>query len=299
MKFDYRKIIDKVSSKNFWTRILVMIISIFVLALNYNIFLLHNNLVIGGTSGLATIVYNYFKIEPATFIFIFNITLIIVSFFLLGPRSTGLTIVGSIIYPLFVSLTSDFCSVIANKIVLDNFMLVALISGVLFGTANGFIYRTGFSTGGADIIIQIVNKYLKIPRGNASLIINAIVVGIGAFTFGLNKAIYATIVIIINSFLVDKIMLGISDSKMFYIHTEKADEIKAFIIQELNTGYTIMCTEGGYTNKQNNLIMCVISTSDYYMFKHVVQEIDPDAFFIISDCYEVYGGHRQEKFPFI
>jgi len=299
MKFDYKKIIDRVCSKDFWARIFIMIISVFVLALNYNIFLLHNNLVIGGTSGLATLVYNYFKIDPAIFILVFNVALIILSFFLLGPRSTGLTIVGSILYPLFVSITSNFCTLIADKIVLDNFMLIALISGLLFGTANGFIYRTGFSTGGADIIIQIVNKYLKIPRGNASLIINSIVVVLGAFTFGLNKAIYASIIIIINSFLVDKIMLGISDSKMFYIHTKKAEEIKTFILQELKTGYTIMCTEGGYTNKENNLIMCVISTSDYYMFKHVVQEIDPDAFFIISDCYEVYGGHRQEKFPFI
>lgn len=298
MMFDYRKIIDDVCSKDFWPRIIVMIVSIFVLAINYNLFLLSNNLVIGGTSGLATIVHSVANINPAIFILSFNLLFILISFFALGPRATGLTIVGSILYPTFVSLTSGFCADLSQKIVLDNFILVALISGLLFGTANGFIYKTGFSTGGADILIQIVNKYLKIPTGVASFFINSIIIVIGGISFGLNKAIYAIIVIAINSQLVDKIMLGISESKMFLIHTNKPDEIKGFL-RKLNTGYTIMRTDGGYSNEKNNIIMCVLSTRDYYMFKNVVEKIDPYAFFIISDCYEVHGGHRRKKFPFL
>lgn len=298
MKFDYKKIIDEVCSANFWPRMIVMIISIFILAINYNLFLLHNNLVIGGTSGLATIICNLVSIKPATFIFIFNFLFIVISFIFLGKRQTGMTIIGSILYPFFVSITSGFCSFLADKIVLDNFLLVVLVSGLLFGIANGFIYKTGFSTGGCDIAIQIVNKYFKIPTGTASFIINFVIIIIGGIVFGLNKAIYATLIIGLNSLLVDKIMLGISDSKMFYIHTKKPKEIQAFI-REMHTGYTIMKTEGGYTNETNDLIMCVISTKDYYMVKNVIEKIDPHAFFIISDCYEVYGGHRKEKFPFI
>lgn len=298
MKFDYKKIIDEVSSKDFWPRIIIMLLSIFLLAINYNLFLLHNDLVIGGTSGLATIVSKFMTIKPATFIFVFNILFILISFIFLGPKKTGMTIIGSILYPVFVSLTSNFCNLLAEKIVLDNFLLVVLLSGLLFGISNGFIYKTGFSTGGCDIAIQIVNKYLKVPTGIASFAINFAIILLGGIVFGLNKAIYATLIIIFNSFLVDKIMLGISDSKMFYIHTKKAKKIQAFI-REMHTGYTLIKTEGGYTNKENDLIMCVISTKDYYVFKNVVEKIDPHAFFIISDCYEVYGGHRREKFPFI
>lgn len=297
MKFDYKSIIDEVSSKNFWPRTIIVILSILLLAINYNMFLLHNDLVIGGTSGLATIIYSITGLEPAIFIFCFNIIFIIISFIFLGPKNTGLTIIGSLLYPLFVSITSTPCEYIANKLVFDNFILVVIISGFLFGIANGFIYKTGFSTGGADIAIQIVNKYFKIPTGIASFIINSIVIAAGGVIFGISKAIYAIIVIIINSILVDKIMLGISDSKMFYIHTKKPEAVKEFI-NKINSGYTIMHTEGGYTNEENNLIMCVVSTKDYYMFKNVVTEIDPQAFFIISDCYEVYGGRRKEKFPF-
>lgn len=298
MKFDYKKIIDEVHSKDFWPRIIVMLISIFVLAINYNLFLLHNDLVIGGTSGIATIINKFISIKPANFILAFNIFFIIISFIFLGKKQTGMTIIGSILYPIFVSLTSNFCTILAEKLVLDNFLLIVLVSGLLFGIANGFIYKTGFSTGGCDIAIQIINKYFKVPTGPASFFINFIIIAIGGIVFGINKAIYATLIIFLNSVLIDKIMLGISDSKMFYIHTKKPKEIQAFI-REMHTGYTIMKTEGGYTNEENNLIMCVISTRDYYVFKSVIEKIDPQAFFIISDCYEVYGGHRREKFPFI
>lgn len=298
MKFDYKKIVDEVCSKNFIPRVLVMIIAIFVLAINYNLFLLHNDLVIGGSSGLATIIHSYIGLDPALFILIFNCVFIVISFFLLGARSTGLTIIGSIIYPLFVSLTSDFCASIATKFEFDEFLIIVIISGLLFGAANGFIYKTGFSTGGADILIQIVNKYFRVPTGHASFIINFIIIVLGGIIFGLTKAIYATLIIFINSILVDRILIGISNSKVFYIHTKKAEEVKKYI-KSLNTGYTIMKTEGGHSNNTNDIIMCVIPTSNYYMFKNVIQKIDPNAFFVISDCYEVYGGQRQQKFPFI
>lgn len=298
MKFDYKKIVEGVCSKDFWPRMIIMTIATLLLAINYNLFLLHNELVVGGASGLATIVHSFTNMNPAAFIMVFNTLFAIISFLLLGPRQTGLTIIGSIMYPLFLSLTSDFCSVLAEKVVFNEFIMVAIISGLLYGTANGFIYKTGFSTGGADILIQIVNKFFKIPTGHASFIINIIIIMGGAISFGVQKAVYAIIIVFINSFLVDRIMLGISNSKMFYIHTKKTDDVIKFI-KNLDTGFTIMKTEGGQSKRTNDMIMCVIPSSDYYMFKNVIQSIDPNAFFVISDCYEVFGGKVKEKFPFI
>ena len=299
MKFNYKEIIDEVCSKNFWPRMIVMALSVFVVSLCYNVFLLRNDLVIGGVSGIATILHSVIDISPATFILIANVVLIIISFFLLGPRSTGLTIIGSILFPIFISLTAGISETIASSIDVEEFVVITVISGIIYGTANGFIYKTGYSTGGTDIIMMIVSKYLKIPTGTATLIIDTIIVGFGAITFGITKAIYALIIIFINSFLINKIMLGISSSKMFYIQTDKIDEVKRFISEEMHTGYTIMNTDNGNKDKRKNIIMCVLSTRDYFMVKNVIRTIDPDSFFIISDCYEVYGGHRKEQFPFI
>ena len=298
MKFDYKALVDEVRSKNFWPRLLIMVIGVFILAVTYNLFFLKYNLVTGGTSGLAIIINHLFDIDPALFIFIVEIFLLILSFILLGAKQTGMTILGSLLFPFFISLTSNVCTEIANSITYDSYIIISLISGVLFGTGSGLVYKMGYSTGGADIVMQILNKYLKISTGVASFITSIAVVVPGAFVFGINKAIYGIIIIIIISVLVDKIMLGISNSKMFYIRTKKLEEVQEFI-KEMNTGYTTIKADGAYSKKKYDMIMCVLPTKDYYMFKNVIQKIDPEAFFIITDCYEVYGGQRKEIFPFI
>lgn len=297
MKFDYKELTEIVQSKNFWPRLFIMIFGILILAVTYNTFLLHYDLVIGGTSGLAIIVKELFEINPALFIFIVELFLLALSFFLLGAKTTGMTIVGSLLFPLFISITSTPCEILANSMEFDSMMIIALISGLLFGVGSGLVYKMGYSTGGSDIIMQIINKYCNISSGIALFISNVVIIIAGAFIFGLNKAIYGIIIIVINSILVDKIMLGISSSKVFYISTKKPDEIKG-LINTMKTGFTLLKAEGGHSKSRNDLIMCVISTKDYYMFKNVVQQVDPEAFIIITDCYEVYGGKRKENFLF-
>lgn len=298
MKFDYKELIDEVQSKNFWPRLLIMIIGVFILAITYNIFLFHYDLVTGGTSGLAIIVNHLFDISPALFIFITEIILLLLSFFLLGTKQTGMTLVGSLLYPLFISITEVPCELIANSITYDSIMLVALISGVLYGVGCGIVYKMGYSTGGTDILMQIMHKYMKMSTGTASLILNIIVIIPGAFVFGINKAIYGIIIVVINSFFIDKIMLGISNSKVFYIRTKKIEEVQEFI-KDMDTGFTMVKASGHDNKSKYDMIMCVINTKDYFMFKNVIQQIDPEAFLIITDCYEVYGGKRKETFPFI
>lgn len=298
MKFDYKELTEIVQSKNFWPRLIVMIIGIFILSVTYNIFLLHYDLVTGGTSGLAIIVRHIWDIDPALFIFLVELVLLILSFLLLGAKTTGMTIIGSLLYPLFISITSTPCEMIANSVNFDSMLIIAIISGVLFGVGSGLVYKMGYSTGGTDIIMQILNKYLKISSGIAIFISNILIIVLGAFIFGINKAIYGTIIIKINSILVDKIMLGISNSKVFYIRTEKPEEIKG-LINTLKTGYTILKTEGSHSKNKSDMIMCVVTNRDYYMFKNIVQQIDPESFIMITDCYEVYGGKRKENFPFL
>ncbi|MGN1371379.1 MAG: YitT family protein [Candidatus Coprovivens sp.] len=298
MKFDYRELIDIVQSKNFWPRLLIMIIGVFIMAITYNTFLLHYEIVTGGTSGLAIIINELFNISPALFIFIVELFLLIFSFILLGTKTTGMTIIGSLLYPLFISITSIPCANIATNLEFDSMLIIALICGLLYGLGSGLVYKMGYSTGGSDIIMQILNKYLSISSGIALFISNIAIIIMGAFVFGINKAIYGIIIIVINSVIVDKIMLGISNSKVFYITTNKPDEIKG-LINTMKTGYTLLKAEGGYTKNKRDVIMCVLNTKDYYMFKNVVQQIDPEAFIIITDCYEVYGGKRKETFPFL
>lgn len=292
------KTIKEIKAKEFLPRFIISSISIFIMALNYNLFFLRNDLVSGGVSGIATILHNMFHITPSATILVFNVFMIVVSYFLLGPKTTGHTILGSIMYPIFISISNPIAVNMYKYTTFGELFVVVLISGFIYGFFNGVIYKMDYSTGGMDTLIQIINKYFKISTGAAAMIVNVIIIIAGAFLFGIEKAAYGIIIIIMNTTLINKIQLGISNTKMFYITTHKTKEIKEFL-EEMKTGYTFMKTEGGHTNKTNDMIMCVVPTTSYYMFRKTIMAIDPEAFIVINDCYEVYGGQLKERFPFI
>lgn len=286
------------NKKNIYKTIMLTI-GVFLLALNYNIFLLPNNFVIGGTSGLAIVMQNFFGFNPTTFIFITSIILILLSLLLLGFKETSKTIVGSLLYPLFLALTSPLANKILPYLNIDSILIVVVIAGFFNGLATGIIYKTGFNTGGSDVLMKILNSYFKMPEGESLFIVNLIIMAFGAAAFGINKFIYALIILYINTKVIDRILIGISSSKLFFIYTSKPSEVKKFIIDELKTGVTVLNAHGGFTKKKNDVLMCVVKNRSYYLFKEKVLEIDPKAFFVIDDCYEVAGGVKGKNYPFI
>lgn len=299
MDIDFKKITQKVTQKNFYVRSFVLILGTALLALNYNLFLVPNNLVIGGTSGIAILLKELFGLTPSIFIMISSILLILISFLFLGAKETKRSIIGSILYPIFTSVTAPLASFMLKFLQLDSMVITVLIAGTLCGISNGLIYKTGFTTGGSDIIMKILNKYAKVPEGKAVFSINLVIMLFGAIIFGANKFIYALIVLFINSQLIDRILIGISDSKLFFIYTRKTEEVRKYIIEDFKTGVTILSAQGGYSKEANHVLMCVVPTRDYYLFKETVLEIDEKAFFVINDCYEVSGGVKRRNLPFI
>lgn len=288
---------DKIINSAKIYKMISLIVGTFLLALNYNLFLLPNNLVIGGTSGISIVFKNI--IDPTVFIYVATFLLLIVSFIFLGYDDTKKTIVGSLLYPLFVTVTKPLAAILIPKLVFEEFIVTVILTGLFYGVANGIIFKTGFTTGGTDVIIKILTKYLKIPEGKSSTYMNGIIILIGGFNFGLPRVVYALFVLFLSTYLIDKIMIGISDSKVFYIYTKNSKKIRDFILEELKTGYTILPTLGGYSHNNGELIMCVVNSGDYYLFKEIVLNIDPDAFMLVNDCYDVNGGVKKKNLPFI
>lgn len=295
LNFDLRSIREAVTKKNFYIRSFILIFSVALLALNYNLFLSPNNFVIGGTSGLAIILKELFGLNPAIFIGISSFILILLAFFFLGWKETRRCILGSILYPVFVSITEPLAIYLLLHLEFDSTIIVALIGGVLCGVANGLIYKTGFNTGGSDVVMKIVNKYGKLPEGKAVFSINIVIMVFGLIIFGANKFIYSLIVLFLNTMLIDRIIIGISNSKLFFIYTKEEEKVKDFIMDELKTGVTIFNAKGGFSGEENHVLMCVVPNKDYYLFKETVLEIDKNAFFVINDCYEVTGGVQKTR----
>jgi len=295
---DFKKIQEVIQKKDLFPRIVMLVFVVLLLALNYNLFLLPNHLVIGGTTGLSIVLESLFGWNPNVVLYIFTAILMIVSFLFLGAKQTSASIVGSILYPFFVTLTSPLATLLQQYIHFDNVILLILAVGFLFGVANGIIYKVGFDTGGSDIIMRILHKYFHMPEGKSSFVTQILIILFGGLVFGVNNLIYALLILIIYTTIVDKIIIGISDSKLFFIYTKHFETVEKYILNELHTGVTILETEGGYTKEKNNLLMCVVPNKDYYLFKEVVLEIDPHAFLIINDCYEVRGGMKRQNVLF-
>ncbi len=269
-------------------RFIQMVFGIFLACLGFNLFLLPNNIVFGGVSGLSIIAVKYFNISSSMFVLLADIVLLVVSFIFLGKEKTVHSICGSILFPIILYLTRNISSIISLDS--NDLLLSSVMGGVLYGVGVGLAFKAGYSTGGTDIIKQLLNKYFNVSMGNATLIADGVIVLGGAFVFGWTKFMYAMIIVYLISVLTDKVLLGISDKKAFYIITEKQEEISSFIINELHHSVTILDAKGGYSNTKNPVLFTVIPTKEYFKFKQGINHIDKKAFWTVIDAYEVLGG---------
>ena len=284
---DIKEVLKIIDNNHLIRRYAILIIALFLSAFAYNLFFVSGKIVVGGVSGVAIIIEELTNIDPSLFILIVNILFLILSYIFLGRNATIKSLIGALAFPLFISLTSN----IENYINIEgaDLFIKTLFGSVISGFASGLIFKAGFSSGGTDILTQILHKYSKVSIGNASLIVNTIIIGGSGFIFGWINVMYAIIALYIMSILTDKVLLGISSNKAFFIITSKENEIKKFIINNLNHTVTILKSQGGFTNKNRNVLMVVVPTKEYFILKESIYEIDNNSFFVVTDSYETKG----------
>lgn len=271
----------------------------FCLALCYNLFFVPNNIVVGGTSGIAIMIENLTGFNREIFIYIVSFILVFISYIFLGKEYTKKVAIGSLLYPLFITFTYPISIVLLKVLTFDEILVTLALATLLYGFSSGIIYKYGHSTGGMDVIVRMMVKYLHFSEGKGLIIINTLIILSASFVFGVNNATYAILILIISSLIVDRISIGVSISKKFLIYTEKDDKLKKLIEEEFKAGYTVFPTVEGYSHSKGKMIMCVIRNRDVNLFKERILEIDSNAFFVISDCYEVQGGVRRSNLPFM
>ena len=279
-------IIDTVQKRNVPKRYLMLVVGCFILAFAFNLFFLRYNIVCFGVSGIS-IVLSEFGVNPSLFILLANIVLMIVAFFVLGKESTKNQLVGALLYPVFTYLTGLFTPYI--DLGNTELVVVAIIGGVLAGIGCGLIYKSNFSTGGTDVIIEIICKYGKTSMGTAGLIVSAIIILIGKIVLSWDIVLYAVLVSYLISVFTDKVLLGISKSKAFYIvcNKDKDDIVRNFLISVPGVGTTVIDAEGGYSSNDQTLLLAVVPTRAYFIIKDGLKEIDKDIYFLVCDSYEV------------
>lgn len=271
------------------------VFGIFLLAMCYHLFLLPNEFITGGTNGLAIIFNKLFNIDPTVFLYISRIVLLIISFICLGYKKTLPTVLGSLLYPIMVTITEPIALALLKYINTSQVLISVVITGFLYGASSALIYKSGFTTGGGDVIMELIKKYAKVSTSVANFSYSFIILLMGAFVFGFESFIYSIIILLISNHFIDKITLGVSLSKVFFIYTNKLSEVKKVITEEYDNGVTILQSKQEFLHKKGEILMVAVSNLDCYRLRNRILELDPNAFFVINDCYEVNGGKKKER----
>ena len=286
-EFYQQDIMEEIKKSTRIKRIVWMLVGLLLLAVSFNVFILPLNLV-SGVSGIAVMLKETLGLNPSNIIMLANVLLVIASLVFLGKKDTMQSIVGSILYPVLVQFTAW----IPQYIDLGNLetVVIAISGAIISGIGMGMVFKAGYNSGGSDIIKKILSRYLKMPLGKATIYVEGVIVVIGLTIFGWQVFVYSVVVIAITSYLTDKVLIGISDHKTFQIITTKEKEVMKFILEDISRGVTCLEARGGYTGEKRKVLLCTVPTRQYFILKEGINKIDPKAFYIVTDAYEVGGG---------
>ncbi|MEX2416355.1 MAG: YitT family protein [Paenibacillaceae bacterium] len=254
-----------------------------VIALSFNLFLNPNRIATGGVAGLSTIAQQVWGITPAYIQWGLNIPLWLLGLMLLGGRFGIKTAIGSFILPLFVLLTAGLSPLT------DQALLASVYGGMGIGVGLGLVFRGRGSTGGMDVVAQVLHHYSGISLGTAIALLDGVIIISAGFVFSAENALYALIGLFISSKSIDLIQVGLNTSKVAFIISDASDQIAQAVLYELDRGLTRLQGIGGYTNEEKPVMMVVIGQREVTRLKQVIRDADPYAFVIISGTSEVFG----------
>lgn len=282
------KVFKKIEEKHLLMRYSYLLLALFVAAICYNLLIYPTKIVAGGTNGLSILVESSFHISPSIFILLFSVIILIISLFVLGIEKSSGAFIATFIYPLFVDLTSGITSIISVSN--SDMILISLFAGIISGWASGTIYKMGFSNGGISLINQMLFEKYHISISRSSFFINMIIVILGGLYFGLENIMYAIILLYVSSIVIDRVLLGISSNKVFYIITSKEKEIEDYLLSEVGHGVTEFNIVSGYLSNKGHALMAVVPTKEYFKVSEGVKHIDSKAFFVVTDSYQMSNG---------
>ncbi|WP_027339004.1 YitT family protein [Halonatronum saccharophilum] len=259
-------------------------------AMGLVMFLVPNKIASGGVSGLATVVFYLFNLPVGKVVFALNIPLFIIGVKELGAKFGIRTLYGIVVLSFFIDFLTPYLPTLTSDPLLS-----AIYGGGLTGLGLGIVFRSKATTGGTDLIAQLISKYTNISVGQGLLVIDFAVIALAGIVFNAELALYALISLIITSKVIDLVQEGINISKAAFIISDNAKEIKVEIMDNLDRGVTVLNGKGGFTDENKDILLCITDRSEVSTLKRTVHSIDKDAFVIITDVHEVLGEGFNES----
>ena len=273
-------------NRNKYLSLLMVIGGNMLYALTVKLFLLPANLISCGTNGIALVMNHYLHIPMTLFIFLFNTLMLSVGWMVLGRKFAMTTVISSVLYPVLLEALNRTLGDVA---VTDNVLLNTLFAGLGLGISLGIVMRAGASTGGMDIPPLILKKRFGIPVSVSLWIFDFCILLTQMFFHKAEDLLYGIVLLLTISIALNKVMLLGTSRTEVKIISEKSTEIRDAILSRVDRGVTMLYGAGGYSGKETEVIMSVISNYELPKIEQLARSIDPACFMIVSQVTEVWG----------
>lgn len=311
-------IVESLTSLRWWRDMIIIAIGSLIVSAGFVFFINPYNFVPGGVYGMGVVLHNIFpSVQVGTFGYMFDIPLLIAGMMIFGGQFGGRTIfaaclipgmmniISAMVYPTPEALQALDPAVLLNGSIdlSDHLMLACILGGVCLGVGLGLVVRSDATTGGTDIIAMMLNRFFKIKFSNGVLIADSCVVltGLVVIGFGIGidgeaeaggwlLSLYSLICIFVASRVIDYAIDGASyDKLLFIISNSHSEELREYIIKDMDRSATYLKASGMYTRDEKEMIFLVISRREVAQVQRKIKEIDPLAFLVVTDAYDTYG----------
>ena len=309
---------ESVTDWRWWSSMGQIVLGCLLVALAFVVFINPYDLVPGGIYGLALVLHNLFpSVQVGTFGYMFDVPLILTAILIFGGKLGGRTIFASFVTPGLMNLLDylvypskeaiealDPALLMGGVVDLSNhLMLAAIVGGCFSGVGVGIVIRNNAATGGTDITGMLLHRFAKMKFANGVLLSDALIVlsGLVVIGFGVGLpdgkegaglllSLYSGVCIFVNAKVLGYTIDGASRDKLLYIITdEHKQDMRHYILHELNRGGTYLKAKGMYTENDKEMIFLVVNRKEVRNVQQKIKEFDPRAFVVVTDAYDTFG----------
>ena len=274
-------------------RILMVIGGNVIYALTVQLFLLPGNLITGGSTGIALAVHHLWGLPVSATVMVFNVTMLIAGFLLLGKAFALTTILSTFTYPIALELLGR---ILPAGGLTDDVLLCSIFSGLGIGIAVGVVIRAGASTGGMDIPPLVLQKFFRIPVSASLYVFDTCILLMQAMFSDMTRILYGILLVMIYTMVIDRLMLMGTTQTEVKIISSHSEEIRKAVLEQLDRGITMLDGHTGYLGQEMEMIFTVISNRELPRIEKIVHAIDPECFMVVSKISQVSGrGFSMKK----
>jgi len=280
---------------NYARSVVPIIIGTAIYAFGLLYFIIPNQLMEGGVTGITILLKYAFSFSPSISNLIINIPLFLLGWKILGGRQMILTGIGICSLSFFLWVFEHILSQGWIEMLETDYILATMYAGVTLGVGLGIVFRFGGTTGGSDIIARILGRRFGFSMGQVILSIDVIIIGLSLFYVRKENILYTLVAVFIASRVIDFIQEGAYSAKALMIISDHAEAIADIITNEMERGVTLIPAKGAYSKQDKPMAYCVVSRQEIRRLQSIAKSVDPRAFIIISDVRDVHGeGFREE-----